>query len=86
MHCRIGHNGSNGMAVARFYRRMGLLAAANTFHPVAHMVGGELIAPGIGGSNDRLVSDRLISGSRFGCIFMASACDLIRPPFGILYS
>jgi len=38
MYGGIGHNIGYRMAIAGFNRRMGLLTAADTFHPVAYMV------------------------------------------------
>src|SRR5450631_401502 len=37
MHGRVGHNGSNGMTVTGFNRRVRLTAAADTFHPIAYV-------------------------------------------------
>src|ERR1700754_1112438 len=47
MYCRVGHDIGNRVAVTCLNRGIRLLAAAHAFHPVAYVVGGQFIAPGI---------------------------------------
>ena len=48
MYRRIGHNICYGVTISCFYGGIGLLAAANTFHKITHMIIGQPIATGIG--------------------------------------
>src|SRR5437764_6570210 len=56
MHRGVGHDIRDGMAIACLNRRIRLLTAANTFHPVSYMRRRETVSAGIGGRNDLLIA------------------------------